>query len=201
MLKIVRLAGGLAPIVAAVLVPLGANASVISLGFASLPSAQGWTFSGASLPESSIFSVGGGVLHQDTSGLGGAEGADYSLTNVVADQPFSITFTGRVTEEELLREDQYGHFGLGFGAEVNGFEYFIGLGGGVIDGAVNGGPGLNGTAVLSNSIDTSVFHTYVLDATPAGGGFTLSVDGTQIYAGVGDLTDLASNELFFGDGS
>ncbi len=179
-----------------------AFASNVTLGFGSLPSAQGFSFvNQCAASESSLYSVSSNALHQDTLSCANLVSAFYQLSNVVTASPFRITVTARVTSEQLLREGDFGHFGAGFGAESNGTEYFIGFGGGFIDGAVLSGPGLDNTAVLSTSIDTTQFHTYVLNATPADGGFTLSVDGTQIFSGVGHTASLAANDLFLGDGS
>jgi hypothetical protein len=51
------------------LVPCSGRAQVpISLSFNSLPSAQGWTYTTSGPAESSIFTVDGTALHQNTIG-------------------------------------------------------------------------------------------------------------------------------------
>ena len=183
--------------------------NTISLGFTSLPSAQGWSFGGGGiscpLPESTLYSVSGGALHQNTLGCGGGfgsntSGAGYQLNGVIASsQPFTIAVRTRVTAENTFYGGSVSHTGLGFGAEVNGKEYFIALGGGTIfgvDGSTNGFAG----RVLSNSIDTTQYHSYLLSV-GLGGAYTLSVDNTAIASGGGVATSPTVNDLFFGDAS
>jgi YVTN family beta-propeller protein len=167
-----------------------------TLRFDSLPSAQGWSLlNSCASPESSLFSVTNNVLHQNTIGCG-QNYAYYTLNNVVTSADFTLTVTARVTSDEVF--GNLGHLGLSFGAEGSGKEYYIGLGPGFVEAVV--GPGINGT-ILSTSIDTTQFHTYVLNVTPATGLFTLSVDGSQIGSGTGGDVSGSPNFIFVGDGS
>src|SRR5687768_4350445 len=82
-----------------------AAAETITLEFTSLPSAQGWTYaaSGNSAAESSIFSVDGTTLHQNSIGVGmAASGSNRYNYNDIVDPlaPFSIEVTARVLAEE-----------------------------------------------------------------------------------------------------
>ena len=180
--------------------PAPASASTIALGFGSLPSAQGFSFGGCAA-EASLFSVNGTALHQDTTGCDAQSAADYGMFNVVTSGAFTLTATLRNTSDSLLREGDFGHFGIGFGAEANGFEYFIGIGSGVIDAITHGGGNdSNDTTVVSTSADTANFHTYeiVADGT---GAFQLLLDGSDIFNGQADPIPLADNALFLGDAS
>lgn len=183
---------------------MSCQAQVVTLNFNSLPSAQGWTFhNGSAAPESSLFSVNGTSLHMNTIGIG-ETGADYTLSNVVNGNPFTLTVTARVTADEVFVSDctscvpspDAGHIGLGFGVEVGGQEYYVGLGPGFVDAFVS--PGIE--VVLSSSIDTTQYHIYMLAGNPATGGFTLSVDGNQIGSGTAG-PEPPTNDIFVGDGT
>ena len=62
-----------------------------TLNMSQLPSAQGWTYNalGNSVPESNIFSVSGGVLHQNSIGVGFAGAGDnfYQIYNLPGFDP------------------------------------------------------------------------------------------------------------------
>jgi hypothetical protein len=182
--------------------PAPASATTITLGFNSLPSAQG--FSGgtcAGSSESSLFSVNGTALHQDTTACDSQSGAGYSLSNVVTSGAFTLTATFRNTSDSLLREGDFGHFGIGFGAEANGFEYFIGIGSGVIDAITNGGGNdQNDTTVVTTTADTADFATYEIVASGTGA-FSLLLNGVDIFDGQGDPIPLSDNALLLGDES
>jgi hypothetical protein len=83
----------------------------VTLDFGSLPSAQGWTYA-SSPPENNIFSLSGGVLTQNSLGIGG-ESAYYSLGGVFDSSPlFSLSFRARLLEGELgAPEDPSGFAG------------------------------------------------------------------------------------------
>ena len=152
----------------------------VTLNFSSLPSAQGWFLYPdcyPSTPESSLFSVAGNNLHQDTTSCG-PHAAEYEIDNVVTSTPFTITVRMRVTSDVLFASGDMNHLGIGFGAQVSGKAWYIGIGPGFVDAAT-----ATGNTVLSTSIDTTQFHTYVLHATPSTGAFTLSVDGTPSRLG------------------
>jgi hypothetical protein len=182
--------------------PSGAAAGTITLGFGSLPSAQGFALNNScGVAETAMFSLpDSATLHQDTSSCSSSGAASYAQSNVVGSGAFSITARMRVIEESVGSEADFGHFALGFGAEANGFEYFIGIGSGIIDAVVkNGDNAAKDTTVVKSDL-TSGFHTYELDA-PGDGTFTLKLDGAQIFAGDALPTDPLDNLLFFGNAS
>jgi beta-lactam-binding protein with PASTA domain len=79
----------------------------VTLKFDSLPGQQGWTYEafGQIVPEARVFSVSGGVLTQNSMGIGGlgaAQGSNlYEFVNVIDSRlPFSISERMRVLEEE-----------------------------------------------------------------------------------------------------
>jgi hypothetical protein len=175
-------------------------ADTITLNFNSLPSAQGWTYGDVnSVSEGSIFSIVNNALHQDTIGQGGGEGAGYSLSNVVANAPFTIAATMRATSQEYFYGDIWSNAAVSFGAEVSGLEYYVFIGPGAI--IVSSPGGLNGTVVASSIIDPTQYHNYLLKADPTNGSFVLLVDGNQIFNGPADSVSPSSNYLFLGDGT
>jgi hypothetical protein len=78
--------------------------SSFSLQFNSLPSAQGWTyFQGGPAPETSIFSVTGTSLIQNTIGTGfsGGVNPNYAMFGVVdGSEPFQLTVRARILAYE-----------------------------------------------------------------------------------------------------
>lgn len=172
-----------------VLFHLQANGGTISLDFNSLPSAQGWTYITSGQTESSIFSVDGVTLHQNSLGTGlGAGGTayqHYQMDGVVdPTKPFTIEIRARVLESELLDLG-----GFGFGAS-NGSEQFAIW----IDPHTIWGDSF--VTVINTSIDNTIFHNYRLEATP-GVGYNLFVDSSLTATHAPDAS--ASNRLFLGD--
>jgi hypothetical protein len=162
--------------------------SSFSLQFNTLPSAQGWTyFQGDGIPETSVFSVTGTSLIQDTIGIG-EHGPNYAMFGVVdGSEPFQLTVRARVLAYEGTQP-----FGFFFDVRTAApnQEYAIGFTpASVID------PLGNGIA-----IDTTVFHTYVLRATP-GGPYTLDIDGHFAFGGPFSATGGALDAVQFGDGA
>jgi hypothetical protein len=174
----------------ALLAPESAQASSsFSLQFNSLPSAQGWTyFQGGSIPETSVFSATGTSLIQDTIGTGFTDSPNYAMFGVVdGSEPFQLTVRARILAYEGTQP-----FGFFFDVRTAApnQEYAIGFTpASVID------PLGNGVAV-----DTTVFHTYVLSATP-GGPYTLDIDGHFAFSGPFSATGGALNAVQFGDGN
>jgi len=167
-----------------------ARAVNLTLNFSVLPSSQGWMFSSSGVAESSVFSIiPGNILHQDTIGVGPGHGANYQLWNqLIPDQPITLTFTARITDEEGVAID-YGAISAGIG--LNNFAYGIALRPGEIRDLANN--------LLSSSFDTSVFHAYSLAITPSVG-YSVSVDGVLIGSSA-PITQFVSNYIYFGDGS
>ena len=173
----------------ALLAPGSARASSsFSLQFNSLPSAQGWTyFQGDGIPETSVYSVTGTSLIQDTIGIG-EHGPNYAMFGVVdGTQPFQLTVRARILAYE-------GTAPFGFHFEVRtaspNQDYAIGLSPSRVADA-------NGNGV---AIDTTTFHTYVLSATP-GGPYTLDIDGHFALGGTFNTNGGALNAVQFGDGA
>lgn len=172
------------------LVPGSAQASSsLSLQFNSLPSAQGWTyFQAGSIPETSVFSATGTSLIQNTIGTGFTDNPNYAMFGVVdGSEPFQLTVRARILAYEGTQP-----FGFFFDVRTAtpNQEYAIGFTpSSVVD------PLGNGVAV-----DTTVFHTYVLRATP-GGPYTLDIDGHFAFGGPFSATGGALNAVQFGDGN
>jgi hypothetical protein len=161
-----------------------------------LPSAQGWTYVavGQEVPEASVFSVSGGVLHQNSIGIGiGYPGTNaYRLANVIdSSQPFTISMRARVLEDE--GEVTVNSFGFCAAAYGGTEEFGFGLG-----------------TQLTQTIDAygreeplasdnTEFHDYRLEVTP-GFGYQLFRDDDLITTGV--PFELAfPNGLELGDGT
>ena len=78
-----------------------AQAQTVNLDMSSLPSAQGWSYSG-SVPESSVYSVSEGELHQNTLGIltQPSDSVSYLYNVAPAPSSFDITLSARVTSEQ-----------------------------------------------------------------------------------------------------
>jgi len=163
----------------------------ITLQFDSLPSAQGWTyFQGGSIPETSVFSVTGTSLIQNTIGTGFAIGIspNYAMFNVVEGaQPFVLKVRARVIATE--------------GTDTGGFFFDVRTATPNQEYAM-----LFTTSSVSDplgnsvAIDTTVFHDYVLMATP-GSNYNLYIDGTLSLSGPFSATGGALNAIQLGDGN
>ena len=173
----------------------------VTLGFASLPSAQGWTYvpSGAhaGVLESSVFSVGGGLLTQNTMGLSnGVSGGSilYQITGgLTTTETKQIIVRVRCLEAEGSAGAPSGEGGL----------YFI-----FAHGSVQYGFGLTPTRIFKlqsttvlppGTYDNTQFHDYTFAWTPPGN-FTLYRDGVAIHSGSGGFS-LGVNRIAFGDGT
>ena len=83
------------------------SAGVVTLGFDSLPSAQGWTFIAnppCPITETQAFSVGDGVLTLDTTEWGYGPGSPlvrYERSEVFTAEEFELSFTARCVTEEV----------------------------------------------------------------------------------------------------
>ena len=145
-----------------------------ALAFETLPSAQGWIYGafGSTAPETSVFSVAGGVLTQTTMGLGDGGLNLYERLGIVdATKPFALTVTARVLGQE---GDPTDAFGFAFGIATSTEQPAIGLRtDGIYDSLGN---------KLSGSIDTTQFHEYRLESTPEVG-YRLFVDGVLLGSG------------------
>ena len=177
-------------ITAATLNPIPQDGKNVELKFDSLPGAQGWDYVpvGNAATETEVFSVSGGILRQDTIGLDLVDvGANLYLFSdgIGDDEPFTLTATARVEEEE--GGPAIGGFALAVIA--GGEEFVIGLGKDVVADADGN--------VLTGEVDTSEFHEYRLEGIP-GDSFQLFVDDVLIASGTPRLTT-QSNRLILGD--
>jgi hypothetical protein len=162
-----------------------AQAQSFNLDFDSLPSSQGWIYSG-NLAENSAFSADGITLAQATVGSGGNSIANYRMFDIVdPNKLMALTFTARVISHEQV---SFGSFGLGFN--------FI-----IRDGGIHHRLGMTDNLLQVDDqflvMDTTVFHDYIFILNP-GGNFELFVDGVFIASGNG-LEIESENFLLFGD--
>lgn len=174
--------------VALVIGAIPARAQVVQLTFNTLPSAQGWVYTTSGIPESSVFSVDGTALHQNTIGTGlGAGGSAfqyYILPNAVdPNLPFVLDVRARVTQSQFL---DTGGFGFGVFTGTQTFEIFMNTSS--IQDAFLG--------IIAN-IDNTVFHDYRLEATPFVG-YNFFVDGSLVASGKPRIVSVP-NQLFIGD--
>jgi hypothetical protein len=165
------------------------GATNFTLNSNSLPSAQGWTYVG-SVSESNVFSLSGGVLVQNSIGLGGGYGY-YTLSGAIdSSLPFSLSFRGRVLQGEL---ESSGHNAYGFGVQIDfvTHTFTLGLGAGQVN--------VDGSSFISTSIDTSQFHDYLFTCWPGDGAWQFSVDGSLVGTGVTTRGGAATPAVDFGD--
>jgi hypothetical protein len=170
-----------------------------NLGFTSLPSAQSWTYGPfgdrAGIPESAIYSISGGVLHEDTLGRPTVSGgsAEYSTiftpsyiipgTSIKIDPtlPFDITVNARVTATIFAPGDN--PYGLDFGIILNNKQYAVGLTNMTYGIEGPGGPNDN----AGGAFDNTDYHTYTIQVLSTGK-FNLVIDGSTVRS---DLTPFA----------
>jgi YD repeat-containing protein len=150
----------------------------VSLAFNALPSAQGWQYFayGNSQPETGVFSISNGMLHQNTIGAGFAasSGNRYDLYDVIRpDQPFALNLTARVTRQEGDTTDAFGFI---FGVMTGSEQFVFGIGS-------NGVQDSYGNFIVAN-IDTRQFHQFRLVATPHAG-YQLFIDHRLVASGSG----------------
>jgi hypothetical protein len=172
------------------------RAQSITLDFNSLPSAQGWTYVafGNNVPETAVFSASGGMLHQNTIGVGFAgQGSNaYQLYNAVAPTlPFTLTVRARVLQEGIAYPGYNNPFGFDFSVFTGTEGFLVGLGTNQI---------MDGTS-QEITFDNTQFHDYRLEGTP-GSGYKLFVDDALVMAGPPrfDNPPLV-DQLFLGDGT
>jgi RHS repeat-associated protein len=171
----------------------------VTLNFDSLPSRQGWDFNDGpgspGLRESDLFSVGAGLLHQNTLGIGGLF-AGYRPDGAVRDQyfvtrlPLTISTRARVQGEE--GGTSLNRFGLSFGAWSSFGIFLLGLG--------TDSVGLY-EAGIDNRIlphDNTAFHDYVVQGTP-GVDYRLFIDGALFHQGPSLRSGGGDYTLWIGD--
>lgn len=185
----------------ALALPLLAAAAIaaplhVTLNFASLPSAQGFTYLAegvdTGMPESSVFSVSGGVLSQNTLGcaLGGA-GADvlYQRSGgISSDDSKQIRFRARCTS--AAGATGAGGMAVGFSNGFLAFEVSITP---TQVFTLNGG----GRAAAPATFDNTQFHDYVFDWSPPNS-YRVYRDGVLIDTRSGGFPSGAS-QILIGD--
>lgn len=168
-----------------------ASASPISLSFATLPSSQGWTYTGNN-SETSVFSVDGTSLLMDTVGLGPTEDAYILPGTVNTIDPFVFSVRAAVAETVNVSGSpgpQNGFFFEVRTASPNAEAYF-----GLTTTEV-----ANASGTRSYALDATVPHTYTIAGVPDGV-FNLYVDGTAVYSdSMGNLGGGALDGVEFGD--
>jgi hypothetical protein len=164
------------------------NINIITLDFNTLPSAQGWTYLTSGGAETSIFSVSGGVLTQNTL-AGPFTGEGYQQFDVVDPSlPFTISIRARVLAESGNFTSN--SFGFCFGGLTGPESFVAGIGTGRIEDVFGN--------VLSTTIDNTQFHDYRLEATP-GVGYEFFVDDALLATGPPRPRTPPQNILLFGD--
>ena len=181
-----------------------ATAGTYTLGFGSLPSAQGWTYltqgGGAGIPDSNLYTATGSSLTQNTMGIPMTSGGhNYYLrpVTITAGADFSLKVRARVSAFE----------GLAFGGGTNypfGMFFTVGTTTGYsimgISGSRFGYLDAAGAVAYGDyapGFDITAFNDYAITRTA---GLTrLSVNGTTLASFV--ATPLGGDSLEFGDGT
>lgn len=180
-----------------------AASQYLALNFSSLPSAQGWTYvtSGAhaGAVESGIFSVGGGLLDQNSIGKGyGVSGGGilYQVSGIVTTTEVKqLRFTARCLQVEGSGIGAAGQQGCAFGFTVANVQYDISI---TPTQVYTLGPG--GTVLVPGAYDnSSAFHDYILDYQP-GPVVRIYRDNVLLYTSATGSA-VAGNRVFFGDGT
>lgn len=186
----------------AVAAPVYAAALDITLGFASLPSAQGFTYTPtgahAGVLESSVFAVSGGTLFQNTMGQsnGVSGGSIFYVRSggITTTETKQLRVRARCLEAEGSANATLGQGGLVFGFSTGSVQFAFGLTPTRISNLTSAG-----TVVVSGTFDNTQFHDYVFDWTSASS-YRLFRDGVLIYTSSTGFA-VAANRVFFGDGT
>ncbi|MGB5593992.1 MAG: PEP-CTERM sorting domain-containing protein [Crocosphaera sp.] len=163
----------------------------ITLGFDSLPTAQGWNYisSNPSILETNTFSVDGARLNQNTLGIGNSSSIYQFLDIVDISKPFTLSFRARVLDEDI-----FGNNAFGFGAfVVSGTQGFaVGLGTNQI--------GIGPLIILPGTFDNTIFHDYRIEGSFVSGQSQLFVDD-QFLTNLPLFNSTNQNGLLLGDGT
>lgn len=184
------------------------HGAAISLDFNSLPSAQGWTFVNLGHPgvdEEDVFMVDGTMLMQRTFGVGfGGEGNGQSLRYEHPIMPFpsgiyALEWTSETIRTERDTDNTAGFF---FGFRIGSDQYSVGFRADLA-GNDHHMRAPNGTNVsVDHDFDSTVAHTYRIEADSVARTYTVSIDGNPVPALTG-LTPLVTagttNIILFGD--
>lgn len=187
-------------------IALGAPALVcagplhVTLGFSSLPSAQGFTYtaagSHAGVLESSVFTLGSGMLHQYTIGQANGTaggGLFYQMTGgITTGESKQLRVRARCTQTVGTIANPNGLGGLAFGFAHGSTQYDFGI----TPTRVYVLSGSSQVAV-AGSFDNTQFHDYVFEYSSASLQ-RLYRDGVLVFSGASGGA-LAVNRIFFGD--
>ncbi len=166
----------------------------VTLSFNSLPSAQGWVIlNGVSgIPDTSVYSVDGNMLHMNSIGIGDT-GFAYQLLNAVDPTiPFTLTVRARVNAYEEANPALNNPGGFDISVFTGSEQYEVGISPKRI--LAGDAPYLESTA-----IDVTQFHDYRIEST-GGGGFELFVDDVSLGTALTAIS-AGQNSLYFGDGT
>jgi hypothetical protein len=175
----------------------------LALGFATLPSAQGFTYvaSGAhaGVPEASVFSVNSVRLIQNTmgqsNGVSGGSIFYQRLNGITTTETKRIAVTARCLAAEGSTNAPSGEGGFIFGFATGSVQYAFGLTPTRISVLQPGG-----TVLLSGTFDNATaFHDYIFEWTPPSS-WRVIRDGVVVGTGSGGFS-VASNRVFLGDGT
>jgi len=174
-----------------------------TLGFGSLPSAQGFAYSAngshTGTAEATVFSVGSGTLFQNSMGLGhGVSGGSIlyiGLSGLLnTSEPKQLRFNARCLQVEGSGAGAAGQQGFAAGFSVGSVQYDVSLTPTQIFAL---GPG--GSVLVPGAYDNTQFHEYLLDFTPPNVQ-RIYRDGVLLYTSTSGFA-LAANRVFFGDGT
>ena len=175
-----------------------AHAETVTLDTSRLPTVQGWTYAaygdGAAVAEASIYSVSGGLLHQNSMGVGmtqsGGNWYEHAVT-LAPSENWSMTLVGRLLSFESVTSPAY-PFGFCFGANDN-----IAVGFGSDNIQYVGRNGL-ASAPLPSGFDSSVFNRYELNV--VGGLQSFTINGVAVFTDQ-LLPGGNPSAILFGDGT
>lgn len=190
-----------AALVAGLAIPGTAQAAFLSLGFDSLPTAQGWTYSatgtGAGIPQSQVFTATGTSLIQDTRGTGIGESGQNLFQRAVSLTPFqrfNLTMVARVTETEGTSGRARVGFSFGLSTSEGLYQFGISRDGYARVESV----GTVQTGSLGPDYDPDVFNTFTLRR--GIGSVVLEANGVFLLAFESQY-NLGIDRLLLGDGS
>jgi hypothetical protein len=174
-----------------------------TLSLASLPSAQGLAYSAsgshAGTPEASVFSAGGGVLTQNSMGLGhGVAGGGIlylGLSGLLnATEPKQLRVSARCLQVEGSGLGSAGQQGFAFGFSTGSVQYDVSLTPTQIYALTT-----SSSVLVPGTYDNTQFHDYVLEFNPPNNQ-RIYRDGVLVYNSTSGFS-LAANRIFFGDGT
>ena len=174
----------------------------IQLGFSSLPSAQGFAYaasgSHANILESSVFSVAGGVLTQNTmgqsNGVAGGSLLYQRVGGITTTESKEIRVRARCLAAEGSSIARFGQGGFLFGFAQGSVQYDFGLTPSRIFVLQP-----SGTLLIAGTYDNTQFHDYRFEFSSPNT-FRLYRDGALIYTG-SDGFAVVINRVFLGDGT